>query len=37
MELEMFPMCSEEGLGVIPYNPLAGGLLAGNHSYDAPR
>ena len=22
----------EEGIGVIPYNPLAGGLLTGKHS-----
>jgi 1-deoxyxylulose-5-phosphate synthase len=32
----MFPMCAEEGLAVIPYNPLAGGLLTGKHKYDAP-
>jgi len=31
MERDMFPMCSEEGLAVIPYNPLAGGLLTGKH------
>ena len=36
MEREMFPMCAEEGLAVIPYNPLAGGLLTGKHSYEAP-
>jgi len=35
MEREMFPMCAEEGLAVIPYNPLAGGLLTGKHKYDA--
>jgi len=32
MERELFPLCSEEGLAVIPYNPLAGGLLTGKHS-----
>ena len=36
MERDMFPMCAEEGLAVIPYNPLAGGLLTGKHKYDAP-
>lgn len=36
MERELFPMCEEEGLAVIPYNPLAGGLLAGKHKGDAP-
>jgi aryl-alcohol dehydrogenase-like predicted oxidoreductase len=35
MERDMFPMCAEEGLAVIPYNPLAGGLLTGKHTYDA--
>jgi aryl-alcohol dehydrogenase-like predicted oxidoreductase len=27
----MFPLCAEEGLAVIPYNPIAGGLLSGKH------
>lgn len=26
----MLPLCREEGLGVIPWSPLARGLLAGN-------
>jgi len=30
-ERELFPLCEEEGLAVIPYNPLAGGLLTGKH------
>lgn len=34
-ERELFPLCQEEGLGVITYNPLAGGLLTGR--YDADR
>jgi len=34
-EREMFPLCREEGIGVIPYNPLAGGLLTGKHSPDS--
>jgi aryl-alcohol dehydrogenase-like predicted oxidoreductase len=30
-EREMFPFCLEDGVGVIPYNPIAGGLLSGKH------
>jgi len=33
-ERELFPLCLEEGVGVIPYNPLAGGLLSGKHRLD---
>jgi len=36
IERELLPLCSEEGLAVIPYNPLAGGLLTGKHSPAAP-
>ena len=36
IEREMLPFCSEEGVGVIPYNPIAGGLLSGKHSRTAP-
>jgi aryl-alcohol dehydrogenase (NADP+) len=32
IEREMLPYCAEEGIGVIPYNPIAGGLLSGKHS-----
>ncbi len=31
IERELLPLAFEEGLGVIPYNPLAGGLLSGKH------
>jgi aryl-alcohol dehydrogenase-like predicted oxidoreductase len=31
IERELLPLAAEEGLGVIPYNPLAGGLLTGKH------
>ena len=31
VERELLPLCAEEGLGVIPYNPIAGGLLSGKH------
>jgi 1-deoxyxylulose-5-phosphate synthase len=36
IEREMLPFCHEEGVGVIPYNPIAGGLLSGKHSRSAP-
>ncbi len=29
IELEVIPACQEYGMGLIPYRPLAGGLLAG--------
>ena len=35
IERELLPLCGEEGIGVIPYNPLAGGLLTGKHDRDA--
>ncbi len=36
IEREMLPFCAEDGVGVIPYNPIAGGLLSGKHSRTAP-
>ena len=36
IEREMLPFCAEEGVGVIPYNPIAGGLLSGKHTEAAP-
>jgi 1-deoxyxylulose-5-phosphate synthase len=30
-EREMIPLCREEGIGVLPWSPLARGLLAGKH------
>ncbi len=35
IERELLPLAGEEGLAVIPYNPLAGGLLTGKHGYGA--
>jgi 1-deoxyxylulose-5-phosphate synthase len=29
-EREMNPLCAEEGIGLIPYSPIGGGLLAGS-------
>jgi len=33
-EREMIPLCIEEGVGVIPWSPLARGFLAGNRTRD---
>jgi aryl-alcohol dehydrogenase (NADP+) len=35
-ERELFPLCLEEGVGVIPYNPIAGGMLSGKHDRSKP-
>ena len=34
IERELLPLCDEEKLGVLSYNPLAGGLLTGKHRFD---
>jgi len=34
-EREMLPLCREEGIGVIPWSPLARGFLAGNRNTQA--
>jgi len=31
-ERDLLPLCREEGIAVISYNPLAGGLLTGKHA-----
>jgi aryl-alcohol dehydrogenase-like predicted oxidoreductase len=37
IEAELLPLCRHAGLGVIAYNPLAGGFLSGKYrSLDAP-
>jgi aryl-alcohol dehydrogenase (NADP+) len=36
IERELLPFCGEENLAVIPYNPLAGGLLTGKHQRGTP-
>jgi 1-deoxyxylulose-5-phosphate synthase len=36
IERELLPLCADEGLGVIPYNPIAGGLLSGKYDPSAP-
>src|SRR5579863_1560551 len=35
IEDEYLPFCKRFGVAVVPYNPLAGGLLAGKHSREA--
>jgi aryl-alcohol dehydrogenase-like predicted oxidoreductase len=35
-ERELKPLCEEEGIGVIPYSPLAGGFLTGKYRRDEP-
>lgn len=34
-ERELFPLCLDQGIGVITYNPLAGGLLTGEHRVES--
>jgi aryl-alcohol dehydrogenase-like predicted oxidoreductase len=36
IETELLPLARDRGVGVIVYNPLAGGLLTGKHAGDAP-
>jgi len=36
IEAELLPACAAEGVGVIPYNPLGGGLLTGKHTKGEP-
>jgi aryl-alcohol dehydrogenase-like predicted oxidoreductase len=36
-EREMIPQCIDQGVGVIPWSPLARGFLAGNRTRDGER
>jgi aryl-alcohol dehydrogenase-like predicted oxidoreductase len=36
-EREMIPLCLDQGVGIIPYSPLARGLLAGTRERDGNR
>jgi aryl-alcohol dehydrogenase-like predicted oxidoreductase len=36
IENELLPLCTNEGIGIIAYNILAGGLLTGKHDPDKP-
>ena len=33
-ERDLFPLCLEEGIGIICFSPLAGGMLTGKHHQD---
>jgi 1-deoxyxylulose-5-phosphate synthase len=36
-EREMIPLCIDQGVGVIPWSPLARGVLAGNRTREGER
>jgi aryl-alcohol dehydrogenase-like predicted oxidoreductase len=36
-EREMIPLCIDQGIGVIPWSPLARGVLTGNRTRDGER
>jgi 1-deoxyxylulose-5-phosphate synthase len=36
LERDLLPLCHEEKIAVIPYNPLAGGMLTGKHKNNVP-
>ena len=36
IESELLSLCRDQGVGVIVYNPLAGGMLSGKHRPDEP-
>jgi len=36
-EREMLPLCADQGIAVLPYSPLARGMLAGNRSRQGER
>jgi aryl-alcohol dehydrogenase-like predicted oxidoreductase len=36
LEREHLPLCRQEGLGVLPWSPLAGGFLSGKFSHGQP-
>jgi aryl-alcohol dehydrogenase-like predicted oxidoreductase len=36
IEHELLPLCEDQGVGVIVYNPLAGGFLTAKHRRDLP-
>ena len=35
VEMELAPMCQAHGVGMVPYSPLAGGMLTGKYERDA--
>jgi aryl-alcohol dehydrogenase-like predicted oxidoreductase len=37
LELDLLPLCRDQGLGVLPWSPLAAGFLTGKYRRGAPR
>lgn len=37
LELELVPLCLDQGLGVLPWSPMAGGFLSGKYRRGKPR
>lgn len=37
IESDLLPLCKDQGVGVIAYNPLAGGMLTGKYAADAAK
>ena len=37
LELELIPLCEDQGLGILPWSPLAGGFLSGKYRKGEPR
>jgi len=37
LEQELMPLCKEDGIGVLPWSPLAGGFLTGKYRRGKPR
>lgn len=35
-EAELFPLCLDQGIGVLAYSPLGGGILTGKYQTEAP-
>ena len=36
IEREIIPLCVDQGLGIVPYSPLAGGVLTGKYKSGSP-
>jgi aryl-alcohol dehydrogenase-like predicted oxidoreductase len=36
IEREIIPLCADQGIGIVPYSPLAGGVLTGKYRAGSP-
>jgi len=36
IEREIIPLCVDQGIGIVPYSPLAGGVLTGKYKAGSP-